>query len=268
MAIPWKAIFTSGAFYGLLAAHCGFTWGFYTLLTEMPTYMSSVLQLDVKSNALLSSLPYFAMGVLCFVVSPISDLLINRGTISITTARKLFNSIGQWVPMGCLIGLGYMTADEKTGAIVLLTLAVGINAACFCGYLVNHMDLSPNFAGPMMGVTNGLAGITSIIAPLIVGVIITEEEDPTEWRLVFFITGGIYLLCNALFVIFGKATVQPWNDASSMSSTMTLRTNIQTDSKPQHPQKPKKISFEWFSIETVNNLDKFKNKVLNLVFIL
>ncbi|XP_062135984.1 putative inorganic phosphate cotransporter isoform X2 [Drosophila sulfurigaster albostrigata] len=243
LAIPWKDIFTSGAFYGLLAAHCGFTWGFYTLLTEMPTYMSSVLKLDVKSNAVLSSLPYFAMGILCFVVSPISDLLINRGTISVTTARKLFNSIGQWVPMACLIGLGYMTADEKTGAIVLLTLAVGINAACFCGYLVNHMDLSPNFAGPMMGVTNGLAGVTSIIAPLIVGVVLSNEEDPTQWRLVFFITGAIYLLCNLLFVIFGKATVQPWNEPPSMSSTMTLRSNIQTDSRTTAPTPGKENQF-------------------------
>lgn len=243
LAVPWKSIFTSAPFYGLLAAHCGFTWGFYTLLTEMPTYMSSVLKLDVKSNALLSSLPYFAMGVLCFVVSPISDLLINRGTITTTTARKLFNSIGQWVPMCCLIGVGYMTAEEKTGAIVLLILAVGINAACFCGYLVNHMDLSPNFAGPMMGVTNGLAGVTSIIAPLIVGVILSDEEDPTQWRVVFFITGGIYLVCNALFVLLGKATVQPWNDTPNTSSTMTLRNNIQTDSRTNGPTDGKENQF-------------------------
>lgn len=243
LAVPWKSIFTSAPFYGLLAAHCGFTWGFYTLLTEMPTYMSSVLKLDVKSNALLSSLPYFAMGVLCFVVSPISDLLINRGTLTTTTARKLFNSIGQWVPMGCLIGVGYMTAEEKTGAIVLLILAVGINAACFCGYLVNHMDLSPNFAGPMMGVTNGLAGVTSIIAPLIVGVILSDEEDPTQWRVVFFITGGVYLVCNALFVLLGRATVQPWNDTPNTSSTMTLRNNIQTDSRTNGPTDGKENQF-------------------------
>ncbi|EDW58765.1 putative inorganic phosphate cotransporter isoform X2 [Drosophila virilis] len=243
LPVPWMSIFSSSAFYGLLAAHCGFTWGFYTLLTEMPTYMSKVLKLNVKSNALLSSLPYFAMGVLCFVVSPISDLLINRGSITVTTARKLFNSIGQWVPMGCLIGLGYMTADEKTGAIVLLTLAVGINAACFCGYLVNHMDLSPNFAGPMMGVTNGLAGVTSIVAPLVVGAILTDEEDPTQWRIVFFITGGIYLLCNALFVLLGKATVQPWNDPPSVSSTTTLRNNLHVDSRTIAPIDSKEDRF-------------------------
>ncbi|EDW08139.1 putative inorganic phosphate cotransporter [Drosophila mojavensis] len=243
LAIPWKSIFRSSAFYGLLAAHCGFTWGFYTLLTEIPTYMSSVLKLNVKSNALLSSLPYFAMGILCFVVSPISDLLINRGTLTVTTSRKLFNSIGQWVPMGCLIGLGYMSAKQKTEAIVLLTLAVGINAACFCGYLVNHMDLSPNFAGPMMGVTNGLAGVTSIVAPLVVGAIVSNEEDPIQWRVVFFITGGVYLVCNTIFVIFGKATVQPWNEPSNTSSTITLRNNLQIDSNTLTPKQGKEERF-------------------------
>ncbi|XP_070068653.1 putative inorganic phosphate cotransporter isoform X1 [Drosophila takahashii] len=239
MPVPWMSIFKSPAFYGLLAAHCGFTWGFYTLLTEMPTYMSRVLQLNVKSNAFLSSLPYFAMGLLCFVVSPISDLLINRGSITITTARKLFNSIGQWGPMACLIALGYMTADEKTWAILLLTLAVGINAGCSCGYLINHIDLSPNFAGPMMGVTNGIAGVTSIVAPLVVGAIISDEEDPSQWRMVFFITGGIYLVCNTLFVIFGKATIQPWNEPPSMSSTMTLRNHVENDPKSIAPTSDK-----------------------------
>ncbi|XP_039482453.1 putative inorganic phosphate cotransporter isoform X1 [Drosophila santomea] len=243
MPVPWMSIFRSPAFYGLLAAHCGFTWGFYTLLTEMPTYMSKVLQLDVKSNAFLSSLPYFVMGLLCFVVSPISDLLINRGTISITTARKLFNSIGQWGPMACLIGLGYMTAEEKTWAILLLTLAVGINAGCVCGYLINHIDLSPNFAGPMMGVTNGIAGVTSIIAPLVVGAIVSDEEDPSQWRMVFFITGGIYLVCNTIFVIFGKATIQTWNEPPSTSSTMTLRNHQENDSKSIVPTSDKDNRF-------------------------
>ncbi|EDW32544.1 GL11696 [Drosophila persimilis] len=243
MPVPWISIFKSPAFYGLLAAHCGFTWGFYTLLTEMPSYMSKVLQLDVKSNAFLSSLPYFAMGVLCLVVSPMSDLLINRGVISTTTARKLFNSIGQWGPMACLIGLGYMTADEKTWAILLLTLAVGINAGCSCGYLINHIDLSPNFAGPMMGVTNGIAGVTSIVAPLVVGAILTEEEDPSQWRTVFFITGAVYLVCNTLFVIFGKATVQSWNEPKNLSSTITLRNNIENDSKTIAPTTDKDNRF-------------------------
>jgi hypothetical protein len=30
-------------------AHCGQNWGFWTLLTEMPSYMNSVLKFDLKA---------------------------------------------------------------------------------------------------------------------------------------------------------------------------------------------------------------------------
>lgn len=175
MPIPWKDFFTSVPFYALLAAHCGFNWGFYTLLTEIPTYMSNVLQFNVKSNALLSALPYLAMLVLGLIGSPISDMLIKRNIVTVTAARKIFNSIGQFTPMVCLIALSYMTVENQVLAIILLTLAVGFNSGSFSGYLVNHMDLSPNFAGTMMGITNGISNLLSIIAPLIVGVIVKNE---------------------------------------------------------------------------------------------
>ncbi|XP_053962207.1 putative inorganic phosphate cotransporter isoform X2 [Anastrepha ludens] len=223
LSIPWKSFFTSAPFYGLIAAQSGFTWGFYTLLTQLPTYMDSVLKLNVTSNALLSALPYFVMWALCLIISPISDMLINRNVLSTTTARKLFNSIGQYIPMACLIGVSYMTSEERIEAITLLTIGVGFNAAATCGYLVNHMDLSPNFAGPMMSISNGVANLSSIFAPLVVGAIVVNEEEPSEWRIVFFITAGIYLVCNAIFIIFGQATIQPWNDPNNLYNIATTQ---------------------------------------------
>lgn len=175
MPVPWKSLFTSAPFYGLIAAQTGFTWGFYTLLTEIPTYMDSVLKLNVASNALLSALPYFVMWLLCLIVSPISDMLINKNILSITVGRKLFNTIGQWIPMACLIGMSYMTSEKSVEAITLLTIGVGFNSAAFCGYLVNHMDLSPNFAGPMMSISNGFGNLLSLFAPLVVGAVVVNE---------------------------------------------------------------------------------------------
>lgn len=77
--------------------------------------------------------------------------------------------------MVALIGMGYVHSDQKYMAIGLLTLAVGSNAATYLGFQVNHIDLAPNFAGTMMGITNGFANIISILAPLVVGFIVTEE---------------------------------------------------------------------------------------------
>lgn len=37
---PWKAIFTSTAVYAIIVSHCAENWGFYTLLTQLPTFLS------------------------------------------------------------------------------------------------------------------------------------------------------------------------------------------------------------------------------------
>ena len=47
-AIPFKAIFTSIPFWAIMVAHSCQNWGFYTLLAELPTYMSRILHFDIK----------------------------------------------------------------------------------------------------------------------------------------------------------------------------------------------------------------------------
>lgn len=208
----------SSAFYGLLCAHCGFTWGFYTLLTEIPTYMDQVLSFNIKNNGLLSALPYFVMWLMCLMVSPIADLLINRRWLSTTNSRKLFNTIGFWVPAILLAALGFTPRDMHSVVIALLTLSVGFNAASFCGYLINHIDLSPNYAGQIMGITNCISNLLSMCAPLLAGVIISDETSQEQWRIVFLITSAIYLVTNLIFIVFGKATVQDWNSKTKLST--------------------------------------------------
>lgn len=114
-------------------------------------------------------------------VSPISDALINRGHLSITTSRKLYNSIGHWVPMMALIILTFTYSPTMT--VFLLTCAVAINAFTSVGYLINHMDLSPNFAGTLMGFTNTIANTMSILGPITVGYIIDGAQNA---QVIFF----------------------------------------------------------------------------------
>jgi hypothetical protein len=74
-----------------------------------------------------------------------------------------------------LIGLNLSSNADTTAAVALLTLAVGVNSATYLGFQINHIDLSPNYAGTMMGITNCASNIMSIIAPLLVGYIVTNE---------------------------------------------------------------------------------------------
>ncbi|XP_055545793.1 putative inorganic phosphate cotransporter isoform X3 [Wyeomyia smithii] len=210
---PWKAIFTSAPMIALIITHSSHNWGFWTLLTEMPTYMKNVLELEIKKNALLSSLPYLVMWILSLIFSPISDFLINHHYLSRVASRKVFNSIGLWIPMCALLGLAFVPAGQTDLAIGLLTAAVGINAATYLGFQVNHIDLAPNHAGTMMGITNCAANIMSIIAPLIVGQVLDDDKDPVQWRTVFYIAAGVYFFGNLVFVLLGKADIQSWNES-------------------------------------------------------
>ncbi|XP_017836163.1 putative inorganic phosphate cotransporter [Drosophila busckii] len=212
---PWLSFFASPAFLALIATHSASTWGFWTLLTQIPSYMKNVLDKDIKANALLSSLPYVVMLILSLVFVWMSKLLQRQKSLSVVFSRKLFNTIGQWVPMCLLVALGYVPKDKETLAVILLCLTVGISAAAQLGFVINHIDLSPNFAGILMGISNGIANVMSIVGPLLVGFIVTNKHDANQWRLVFFIAAGFYFVGNGLFVIFGRASIQPWNDASS-----------------------------------------------------
>lgn len=209
---PWTAIWTSVPLWAILITHCGQNWGFWTLMTEIPTYMSKVMNFDIKANSALSALPYLVLWILSFFMSFASDALINRNILTLGHARKLFNSIGLVIPALALFFLGITPGDEPIRAVALLVVAVGFNSGVYCGFNVNHVDISPTHAGTLMGITNGISNIFGIVAPLMVQFIVTNETDATQWKIIFFLTAIIYVATSLVFNFFGSGEVQKWND--------------------------------------------------------
>ncbi|KAI8436389.1 hypothetical protein MSG28_009995 [Choristoneura fumiferana] len=126
MKTPWRSIWTSLPFWAILLAHSGQSLGFWTLLTEMPSYMDKVLGVDIKN--------------------------------------------------------------------------------------ITHIDISPNFASTLMGITNGFGNIFSIMAPLSVSLVVKDETSASEWRKVFFISIAFYFLSNLFYVLFMSGNIQDWNE--------------------------------------------------------
>ncbi|KAH1021978.1 hypothetical protein HUJ04_011458 [Dendroctonus ponderosae] len=228
--VPWMAIFRSGPVWALLVAQSGYIYCSWTLLSQIPSYINHVMHFNIKNNGLLCALPYLTLWVWSFVFSYASDSLINQHVVKVGTARKIFNSIGKYaskttplysaqmpVLLGlltsglALIALGLTKADQVAQAVALLVLAVGSHAACMSGWSVNHIDLSPNFAGTIMGLTNGFAHISAIIAPLIVQFCVFDQTDPEQWRMIFFIAAAVAAVAAAVFVLFGSGDTQDWN---------------------------------------------------------
>ena len=66
-----------------------------------------------------------------------------------------------------LIALSFVDCTQTALAVVLLVLAVTTSGFVFSGYYVNHMDIAPQYAGMLMGLSNGIAAITGFVAPYI-----------------------------------------------------------------------------------------------------
>ncbi|CAG9865516.1 unnamed protein product [Phyllotreta striolata] len=210
---PWKSIATSLPMISLVIAHMGQNWGFWTLLMEIPSFMTNIFGDNLPLNSLLSSIPYFMMFALTLLISPIADYIIDKKFVSLIVSRKIFNTIGLGLPGLTLIALCFV--ENKIATVVLLVIAVGLNSAQYSGFNINHIDLSPVHAGTMMAITNSMATIASIIAPLYMDLVENlgdyDEKDKSLWNIVFCTSAGVYIFAAAFFIIFASGDLQPWN---------------------------------------------------------
>jgi len=101
------------------------------------------------------------------------------------------HSPGMLGPGTLLIVTGYMNCQSPYAAVAVLSLAVGFCGFQYPGYMVNHVDIAPPFAGVLFGISNTVATIPGIIAPYAVGVL-TNDVSYTiynlSYLLPFFIT--------------------------------------------------------------------------------
>uniref|UniRef100_T1JB34 Sialin n=1 Tax=Strigamia maritima TaxID=126957 RepID=T1JB34_STRMM len=212
--LPWKKMLRSLPLWAIVAAHFGNNWGFYTFLTELPTYLDSILHFNMRKSGLLSALPYFVCWLCSLLVSVACDKLVEKNYLRLRNARKLFNSIGLIFPAVLLIGLTFVGCDSSL-SYAILGMAMGINGCIYAGFQGNHIDIASNYAGTLMGITNTIATIPGMIGPYVAGALTQGKPYKSEWAKVFYISAAIYTAGGVFYIIFGKAEEQVWNKVGS-----------------------------------------------------
>ncbi|GAB6024757.1 hypothetical protein CHUAL_009884 [Chamberlinius hualienensis] len=230
LPVPYKHIFKSKAFWGLMWAHFGHNWGYYTLMTQIPTYMNDVLQFDLQENGLLSAIPYLVLMVIGFIASMIADYIIKSKRMSVTHVRKTSQSIAFCGSAMFLLIITFLTCN-KTAIYALLVMAVGWDGGSYGGFQINHVDLSPNFAGTLQGFTNTLGCIPGIVSPYITGVVTSGTDNQDSWNIIFYITFAIYIATTAEYIILGSGELQYWNDISNLQVQEKSSHNVDGKSK-------------------------------------
>lgn len=223
--VPYWSIATSLPFYAILFAHMGQNYGYETLMTELPTYMKQVLKFSIKTNGFLSALPYLAMWLCSLCISVVADWLITSNRLTHTWTRKLVNSVGQYGPAICLVAASY-TGCDRVVTVALLTLGLGLNGGIYSGFKINHLDISPTYAGILMSFTNCTANFAGLLAPIAAGMLIEGSPTIAAWQRVFFIAAGVYAFCATFYNLFGSGERQAWDKPKSETTASETNASV------------------------------------------
>jgi len=133
--------------------------------------MADVLKFKIKENGLYSTLPYVAMWIMSIIFGTISDWMLTKKWISLTNSRKLFTTLSFTVP-GVFLVIASFSGCDRMQAVLMFTVAMGFMGAYYSGMKANNLDLSPNFAGAIMAISNGIGAIVGIINVRIIFVLL------------------------------------------------------------------------------------------------
>uniref|UniRef100_A0A7G3AT52 Sialin n=1 Tax=Lutzomyia longipalpis TaxID=7200 RepID=A0A7G3AT52_LUTLO len=209
---PWKSILTSMAVWAIVVSHFSQNWGFDTFLTQLPTFLNDILGLEIQATGIISALPYLTLSCLLVVGGYFADWCQIRGYLTTGQVRRYF-SCGAFV-LQCLFVLLAAFLSNSVGIILSLTLSVGLGAFANIGYMINPLDLAPNHASVIFGISNTVANIPGIISPLLAGAIVTDKARE-QWQIVFFIVVAINVIGCLVYWFFAKGELQQWAQTSS-----------------------------------------------------
>ncbi|CAH0579081.1 unnamed protein product [Chrysodeixis includens] len=208
--IPWKALLRSVPLWALIIAGIGHDWGYFTMVTDLPKYMTDVLKFNIKSTGMLSALPFVAMWIASFFFGLICDFCVKRGYHSIRNARKIYTTIAATGPGICIIMASYSGCDT-TLAVFWFIFAMTLMGAYYSGMKINPLDISPNYAGTTTAMVNGIAAISGIISPYLIG-LLTPNSTLEQWRIAFWVCLGVLVFTNVIYILFARGEQLWWDD--------------------------------------------------------
>ncbi|XP_050724060.1 putative inorganic phosphate cotransporter [Eriocheir sinensis] len=166
VAIPWRAIATSRPFWAIVASSLCYSYSFYTLLTELPTFFNVILHFDMSKNALGSTLAYILQGTVCLGWGAFADWLHRRNYMTVNGIRKLSTSAGMYLSAACLVAMVWVHCDH-VAAMAAMCLAVGFMGTMSSGSSLSEQDIAPNLAGSLKGLTTTLSSTTGFLTPIV-----------------------------------------------------------------------------------------------------
>lgn len=80
--------------WAIVIGQIAHAWMFFTLNTDLPNFLKNVQGYDIKSNGVLSAMPFLGMWVFSIISGKVADILVAKG-IRVVTVRRGSTVIGK-----------------------------------------------------------------------------------------------------------------------------------------------------------------------------
>ncbi|KAI8043812.1 hypothetical protein M5D96_005150 [Drosophila gunungcola] len=171
-AAPWRSMLTSTPLWALISASMQLEFQqklpqeLQVLLEEVSSRGSSLWDDLPATFALIA--PHIGNWLASLSSGRLSDHLIAQQILTRTQCRRLMS----WLVFIC--GSMYMLQSKEDGARIWSVLAMG---AYYGGIKLLPLDMSPNYAGTLMGISGGLGALPALLMPYL-------EQLETDYALV------------------------------------------------------------------------------------
>lgn len=204
--IPWKRIMLSFPIWAIVVNNFTFHYALYVLMNWLPTYFQLGLHHSLQEMGSSKMMPYLNMFLFSNIGGVAADHLITRRILSVTSTRKVLNTVGFVVASAALIALPLFRTPE--GVVFCSSMALGFLALGRAGFAVNHMDVAPRYAGIVMGISNTAGTLAGIVGVDLTGRLLEAAKaaqldltSPESWRAVFVIPGLLCVFSSFVFLL-------------------------------------------------------------------
>ncbi|KAG2525741.1 hypothetical protein BBI17_000477 [Phytophthora kernoviae] len=220
-AMNWRVLLTSRPAWAIYVAHMCYNYSWYILLGWIPQYFEQVLDINLgKKGGFAAALPYMCGYTGTLLFGRIGDLLVTRGYRELHV-RQGMNAFSF---LGCAFFLfSLRLAKTAPVAVGLLSLTLFTSRAAMAGYWVNMIDVAPNHAAHVMGVSNTFGTIPGIVGNIVTGTIL---EVTGSWDLVFGIAALVLVFGAVVFHCFASDKSIYAADADSSEGYSSTSTTL------------------------------------------
>ena len=141
-------------------------------------------------------LPWLTMVVAANVGGALADAAISKKIASVTTVRKVAQTIGFLGPAFFLTQLGKV--HSPVAAVGCMMAAQGLDAFSQAGLYSNHADIGPRYAGVLLGLSNTAGVLAGVLGTAATGYILKAGT----WDDVWAVAVGLYLVGTVVWNLF------------------------------------------------------------------